>query len=70
MASPATRPTARCATGNRAMAKEPSKPREARWPFDPMQPGDHEPVRLPEAPEHLRNEESPPPNRSKQEKQR
>jgi hypothetical protein len=20
----------------------------ARWPFDPMQPGDHEPVRLPE----------------------
>jgi len=23
-------------------------PQGARWPFDPMQPGDHEPVRLPE----------------------
>jgi hypothetical protein len=21
-----------------------------RWPFDPMQPGDHEPVRIPDAP--------------------
>ena len=25
-----------------------SKAQPARWPFDPMQPGDHEPVRLPE----------------------
>ena len=24
------------------------KAQSARWPFDPMQPGDHEPVRLPE----------------------
>ena len=24
------------------------KAQPARWPFDPMQPGDHEPVRLPE----------------------
>jgi hypothetical protein len=24
------------------------KQQPARWPFDPMQPGDHEPVRLPE----------------------
>ena len=24
------------------------KPQAARWPFDPLQPGDHEPVRLPE----------------------
>lgn len=25
-----------------------SQPQPARWPFDPMQPGDHEPARLPE----------------------
>ena len=24
------------------------KPQAARWPFDPLQPGDHELVRLPE----------------------
>ena len=24
------------------------KPKPARWPFDPMQPGEHEPARLPE----------------------
>ena len=24
------------------------KSKAQRWPFDPMQPGDHEPVRLPE----------------------
>jgi hypothetical protein len=24
------------------------KPQPARWPFDPMQPGDHEPVRIPQ----------------------
>ena len=24
---------------------EPEKP---KWPFDPLQPGDHEPVRLPD----------------------
>ena len=24
------------------------KSQPARWPFDPMQPGDHEPVRIPE----------------------
>jgi hypothetical protein len=27
---------------------ERDKPQPAKWPFDPMQPGDHEPVRLPE----------------------
>ena len=24
------------------------EPQPAKWPFDPMQPGDHEPVRIPE----------------------
>jgi len=28
----------------------------ARWPFDPMQPGDHEPVRLPEELERLQKQ--------------
>jgi hypothetical protein len=52
------------------MGRERSEEREARWPFDPMQPGDHEPVRLPESREQLRNEENPPRNRdSRQEKQ-
>ena len=27
-----------------------------RWPFDPMQPGDHEPVRLPEELERLQKQ--------------
>ena len=27
--------------------KTPKKGQPARWPFDPLQPGDHEPVRLP-----------------------
>ena len=52
------------------MGREPSEERKPRWPFDPMQPGDHEPVRLPEGLERLRNEEHPPRNRdSRQEKQ-
>jgi hypothetical protein len=35
------------------------KPRQPdeHWPFDPMQPGDHEPVRLPEEPTDV--EETP-----------
>ena len=28
--------------------KPAKKGQPARWPFDPMQPGDHEPVRMPE----------------------
>ena len=28
--------------------KPAKKAQPARWPFDPMQPGDHEPVRIPE----------------------
>jgi hypothetical protein len=35
------------------MAEKPSPERKARWPFDPLQPGDHEPVRLPENLEDL-----------------
>ena len=27
--------------------KPAKKAQPARWPFDPMQPGDHEPVRMP-----------------------
>jgi hypothetical protein len=27
-----------------------------RWPFDPMQPGDHEPVRLPEELERVQKQ--------------
>lgn len=29
---------------------------EERWPFDPMQPGDHEPARLPEEPERIQKQ--------------
>jgi hypothetical protein len=28
--------------------KPKQKGQPARWPFDPLQPGDHEPVRVPE----------------------
>ena len=28
----------------------------ARWPFDPLQPGDHEPVRLPEELERMQEQ--------------
>ncbi len=31
------------------------KPAE-RWPFDPMQPGDHEPARLPEERDRLQKQ--------------
>jgi hypothetical protein len=29
------------------MNAEQEKPQPAKWPFDPMQPGDHEPVKIP-----------------------
>jgi hypothetical protein len=32
------------------------KPKPARWPFDPMQPGDHEPARLPEELERVQKQ--------------
>jgi hypothetical protein len=51
------------------MADKRSEERKGHWPFDPMQPGDHEPVRLPEELEHLRNEESPPPERKRPKEQ-
>jgi hypothetical protein len=31
---------------------------EDRWPFDPMQPGDHEPAQLPEALERVQEQKS------------
>ena len=37
-------------------AVNPEKPQPARWPFDPMQPGDHEPVRLPEELERVQKQ--------------
>ena len=41
-------------------AVDPRQPQDtkqrARWPFDPMQPGDHEPVRLPEELERLQKQ--------------
>ena len=37
--------------------KEPSPQNAPRWPFDPMHPGDHEPVRLPEELERLQKPE-------------
>jgi len=29
------------------MDADQQKPQPAKWPFDPMQPGDHEPMRVP-----------------------
>jgi hypothetical protein len=37
------------------MTPEREKP---KWPFDPMQPGDHEPVRIPD--DHPAKEQKPP----------
>ena len=35
--------------GKPAVVKEKAaRPEPAHWPFDPLQPGDHEPVRVPE----------------------
>lgn len=30
--------------------------KQGRWPFDPMQPGDHEPARLPDELERVRQQ--------------
>jgi hypothetical protein len=35
-----------------------------KWPFDPMQPGDHEPVRVPD--DHPSKEQRPRPDRKKE----
>ena len=37
-------------------AKAAQRPQRARWPFDPMQPGDHEPARLPEELERVQKQ--------------
>jgi hypothetical protein len=37
-------------------AVKPEKAQPARWPFDPMQPGDHEPARLPEELERVQKQ--------------
>ncbi|MBW8904908.1 MAG: hypothetical protein JF611_04415 [Betaproteobacteria bacterium] len=41
-------------------AVNPPKPQatneRARWPFDPLQPGDHEPARLPEELERVQKQ--------------
>ena len=36
--------------------KSPRKGQPARWPFDPLQPGDHEPVKLPEELERVQKQ--------------
>jgi len=36
--------------------KRPQRAQPARWPFDPMQPGDHEPARLPEELERVQKQ--------------
>jgi hypothetical protein len=36
--------------------KEQGQKGAARWPFDPMQPGDHEPVQLPEELERVQKQ--------------
>jgi hypothetical protein len=36
--------------------RDPQEKTAARWPFDPMQPGDHEPVRLPEELERVQKQ--------------
>ena len=42
--------------GKPPAVKKPGKPTPARWPFDPLQPGDHEPVRLPEEAERVQKQ--------------
>ena len=42
--------------GKPPAVKDPGKPRPARWPFDPLQPGDHEPVRLPQELERVQKQ--------------
>ena len=42
--------------GKPPAVKEPGKPAKARWPFDPLAPGDHEPVRLPEELERVQKQ--------------
>ena len=36
--------------------QRPDREAQGRWPFDPMQPGDHEPARLPEELERVQKQ--------------
>ena len=42
--------------GKPPAVKEPGKPAPARWPFEPLQPGDHQPVRLADELEHAQKQ--------------
>ena len=42
--------------GKPSTVGEPGKPQPARWPFDPLQPGDHEPAELPEELERVQKQ--------------
>ena len=42
--------------GKPPAVRHPGKPAKARWPFDPLAPGDHEPVRLPEKLERVQKQ--------------
>ena len=42
--------------GRPAVSDKEKQPGVGRWPFDPMQPGDHEPVQLPEELERLQKQ--------------
>jgi len=42
--------------GKPPAVKHPGKSAPARWPFDPLQPGDHQPVRLPEELERVQKQ--------------
>lgn len=42
--------------GKPPAVKETGKPAPGHWPFDPLQPGDHEPVRLPEELERVQKQ--------------
>jgi hypothetical protein len=42
--------------GKPSTVNEPGKPQPARWPFDPLQPGDHEPAELPEELERVQKQ--------------
>ena len=39
-----------------AVKEKAARPEAAHWPFDPLQPGDHEPVRLPEELERVQKQ--------------
>ena len=56
--------------GKPPAVKPPGKPKPARWPFDPLQPGDHEPVRLPEELERVQKQTGAGSSRSDKESKR